>query len=70
VQYKIRLICTLSSKNHFFPLSFSNGVFDETCIRGNRPRGSVVKQPKFLWIGRRTRSPSPCSVARGLLPKL
>jgi hypothetical protein len=26
----MRLVCTLFSKNHFFPLGFSDGVFDET----------------------------------------
>jgi hypothetical protein len=50
----------------FFGWSFWWGI----CIRGNHPRGSVVKQPEVLWMGRRTRSPSPCPVACGLLPKL
>jgi hypothetical protein len=29
----------------FFPIGFSDGVSNETCIRGNRPKWSVVKQP-------------------------
>jgi hypothetical protein len=31
---------------------------------------NVVKQPEFLWMGRRTRSTSTCLVACGLLSKL
>jgi hypothetical protein len=30
----------------------------------------VVKQPEFLWIGMRTKSPGPCPGSCGFLPKL
>jgi hypothetical protein len=54
----------------FFPTGFSGGVFDEAYAFVVIAQGSVVKQPDFVWIERRTRSPSPYPVTCGLLPKL
>jgi hypothetical protein len=42
VQYKMRLICTLFSKNRFFPLGFSDGVFDEAYALAVIAQGGVL----------------------------
>jgi len=37
----------------FFPIGFSDGVFNETCAYcGNRPRGSVVKYMDLILEGK------------------
>jgi hypothetical protein len=42
VQYKMWLICTLFSKNRFFPLGFSGGVFDEAYAFAVIAQGGVL----------------------------
>jgi hypothetical protein len=42
MQYKMRLICTLFSKNRFFPLGFSSGVFDEAYAFAVIAQGGVL----------------------------
>ena len=38
----------------FFPIGFSDGVFNKTCAyRGNRPRGSVVKHTDLILEGKK-----------------
>jgi len=37
----------------FFPIGFSDGVFNEACAyRGNRPRGSVIKHMDLILEGK------------------
>ena len=37
----------------FFPIEFSDGVFNEACAyHGNRPRGSVVKHMDLILEGK------------------
>jgi len=37
----------------FFPIGFSDGVFNEACAyRGNRPKGSVVKHTDLILEGK------------------
>jgi hypothetical protein len=37
----------------FFPIGFSDGVFNEACVyRGNCPRGSVVKHTDSILKGK------------------
>jgi hypothetical protein len=48
-----RMRYTLFSKNRFFSIGFSDGVFNEAyTYRGNRPRESVVKHTDSILEGK------------------
>ena len=44
--------CNSFIQEPFFPIRFSDGVFNEACAyHGNRPRGSVVKHMDSILEG-------------------